>query len=158
VPVDGVVKRAMERDLGGLLREYMAGGFLAFGFVLLTREVFITYFTWTGAVIEVFGRDLLGLSTILHVAGGFLAGHLVSRRREEDVFRAGATTALFAYIVEFIFDNLFTGAFINGIWIVSGYLMGGVLGAVFSNYKRWKTVFPLRKVKERDEDTEPSGG
>jgi hypothetical protein len=147
----------MERDLGSLFGEYMAGGFLAFGFVLLTREVFITYFTWTGAVIEVFGRDLLGLSTILHVAGGFLGGHLVSRRREGDVFRAGATTALFAYIVEFIFDNFFTGAFINGIWVVFGYLVGGVLGAVFSNYKRWKTVFPPRKVKERDEGTEPSG-
>ena len=147
----------MEQDLGSLFGEYMAGGFLAFGFVLLTREVFITYFTWTGAVIEVFGRDLLGLSTILHVAGGFLGGHLVSRRREGDVFRAGATTALFAYIVEFIFDNFFTGAFINGIWVVSGYLVGGFLGAVFSNYKRWKTVFPPRKVKERDEGPEPSG-
>jgi len=155
--VDRVVKKAMEQDLGGLFGEYMAGGFLAFGFVLLTREAFITYFTWTGAVIEVFGRDLLGLSTILHVAGGFLAGHLVSRRREGDVFRAGVTTALFAYMVEFIFDNLFTGAFINGIWVVSGYLVGGILGAVFSNYKRWKTVFPPRKVKERDEGTEPSG-
>ena len=125
----------MKQDLGRLFKEYLAGSFLAYGFVIITREAFTTYFTWTGAIIEVFNRDLIGLSTILHVTGGFIGGHLVSRRREEDVFRAGATTALFAYIVEFIFDNLFIGAIVNGLWIATAYLVGGVLGAAYSNYK-----------------------
>ena len=147
----------MEQDLGGLFREYLAGGSLASGFVLLTREGFTAYFTWTGAVIEVFGRDLLGLSTLLHVTGGFIGGYLVSRRRMGNVLRPGVTTALFAYIVEFIFDNLFMGTFVNGLWVASGYLVGGILGAVYSYNKRWKTMVPQRREKEIDEGPEPPG-
>jgi len=130
------VVQGVEQDLGSLFKEYMAGSFLACGFVLITREAFTAYFTWTGAVIDVFSVDLIGLSTILHVIGGFLGGYLVSRKREGNVFRAGATTAFFAYIVEFIFDNFFIGAVVNGLWIAAVYLVGGVLGAIYSNYKR----------------------
>jgi len=126
----------MEQNLGSLFKEYLAGSFLASGFVLITREVFTVYFTFTGAVIDVFSIDLIGLSTILHVVGGFLGGYLVSRRREGNVFRAGATTAFFAYIVEFSFNNLFIGTFVNGLWIATTYLAGGILGAAYSNYKR----------------------
>ena len=149
--------QGVEQDLGSLFREYLAGSFLACGFVLVTREAFTAYFTWAGAVIEAFSRDLIGLSTILHVIGGFLGGHLVSRRREGDVFRAGVTTAFFAYMVEFVFDNLFVGAVVNGLWIATAYLVGGVLGAAYSNYKRRGTIFSIGGRGDRRAGSEPPG-
>lgn len=137
----------MERGLGSLFREYMAGAALAFGLVLFAREAFTSYFAWTGAVIGAFNRDLLGLSTILHLAGGFLGGHLVSVRREKEILRAAATTALFAYVLEFIVDVLFTGEFVNGLWVVAAYLAGGGLGAIYGNYKRWGSILEPRRNK-----------
>lgn len=137
----------MERGVSHLLREYVAGAAIAFGLVLFAREAFISYFARTGAVIEAFNRDLLGLSTILHLAGGFLGGHLVSVRREEETLRAGATTALFAYVLEFIVDVLFTGKFVNGLWVAAAYLAGGGLGAIYSNYKRRGRILEPRRRK-----------
>ena len=142
----------VEKGVKELASEYLAGAALAFGFVFFTREVFLIYFTSTGAIIEVFNRDLIGLSAIIHIVGGFLGGHLVSRTRSEEILRAGATTTLFAYILEYIVDILFIGDFTNGLWIAIFYLVGGGLGATYSNYLRWGKILEPRREKTRESE------
>lgn len=145
------------RSLGSFFGEYLAGASLAFGFSIIAREAFMAYFAWSGAVIEVFGRDLLGLATILHLVGGFLGGHLVSRRRETDTVRVGVTTALFAYPLEFVYDMLFQGQFVNGVWVAGSYVVGGALGAVYGNIRKWGSIRSPRLVVEEEPSTpEPS--
>jgi len=144
------VKVMEEKSLGSFFGEYLAGAFLAFGFSVIAREAFVAYFAWSGAVIEVFGRDLLGLATILHITGGFLGGYLVSRRRETDTVRVGITTGLFAYPLEFIYDMLFQGQFVNGIWMAGSYVVGGALGAIYGNYRKWGSIRSPRLVVEEE--------
>jgi hypothetical protein len=133
------------------MRLYLAGAALSFGFVLFTREAFTIYFTLTGASIGSFNKDLLGLSVILHFIGGLLGGYLVSRRRNKEILRAGVTTALFAYILEFLVDGLFIGQFANGIWIAASYIAGSGLGVLYSNYKRWGRLLEPRREGRRVE-------
>ena len=142
-----------KRSLGSFIGEYLAGASLAFGFTIIAREAFMAYFTWSGAAIEVFGRDLLGLATILHLVGGFLGGHLVSRRRETDTVRVGVTTALFAYPLEFVYDMLFQGQFVNGVWVAGSYVVGGALGAVYGNIRKWGSIRSPRLVFEEEAPT-----
>jgi len=146
-------ERGGGRSLGSFFGEYLAGASLAFGFSIIAREAFMAYFAWSGAVIEVFGRDLLGLATILHLVGGFLGGYLVSRRRETDTVRVGVTTALFAYPLEFVYDMLFQGQFVNGIWVAGSYVLGGALGAVYGNYRKWGSIRSPRLIVEEEAPT-----
>lgn len=134
-------------NLREMIGEYTAGAFLAFGFVLLTGELFLAYFTWAGNEIESLSGDLLGLSTILHIVGGALGGYLVGRRHEENPLQAGTTTSLFAYVFEFIYNLFFVGSFKNSIWVAFSFVLGGVLGAIYANYKKVRDAYKRAEKK-----------
>lgn len=123
------------------IREYIAGAFIAFSLVLLASESLVYYFNSSGAQVGSINRDLPGLSVCLHLAGGTLGGYLVGRRRERDTIRAGAITALFAYLAEFIYMLLFVGSFDNSMHAVLGFFFGGVLGAMYANYRGARSEF-----------------
>ena len=124
-----ILKR--ERDL----RNYLAGGALAFGVVLLVSQILL--FAFGGLPTEEL-EAIFGLLTTLylssHVVGGFIGGYLVARRRRFDYIMTGTVTAIIAYIFEFIY-NLVVERALTDIWALFSLLIGGILGSMFYRAK-----------------------
>lgn len=140
----------MERSLGRLIKEYMTGAFVAFGIVLLASEALGAYFDWAGLGVGSIGRDLLGLFIILHLVGGSVGGYLVGGRTRKDAIRAGATTGLFAYLLEFTHNLIFSGAFHGSLYAALGFFFGGALGASYAGYQTAKTMIAARQRRRED--------
>ena len=134
----------MEASSGQRIREYVVGAFIALSVVLLASEAFSAFFARMGRQVESISVDLIGLFICLHLVGGILGGYLVGQRRKEDIIRAGAITALFAYIFEFIYKLLFVGAFHNSLYSMLGFFFGGVAGANYARYRRVRMILHAR--------------
>ncbi|UCH57133.1 MAG: TIGR04086 family membrane protein [Candidatus Bathyarchaeota archaeon] len=131
----------MERDSRILYKEYLSGAVLSVGLVIIAREILIALLTWTGAEIESLGGALLGPFVIIHIICGFSGGYMVCRRRENDLLKVGIATALLAYVLEFIVNTIIMTAYVTGLWVGGGYLVGGGLSAVYVIYERTGKLF-----------------
>ena len=134
----------MEVGPGRRIKEYVAGAFIALSVVLLAGEAFSAFFAWMDWQVESISVDLIGLFVCLHLVGGALGGYLVGQRRKEDIIRAGAITALFAYVFEFTYNFLFVGAFHNSLYAMLGFFFGGVAGANYARYRRVRMILQER--------------
>ena len=101
-------------------RNYLAGGALAFGVVLLTSQILRL----------IYGGLIMNIYFAAHLAGGFLGGYLVARVRGKDFTQTGTVTAVMAYILEFVYMYLFEGEFTD-YYAVLSLLIGGIIGAMF---------------------------
>lgn len=134
----------MEVGSGQRIKEYVVGAFIALSVVLLGSEAFSAFFAQMGQRVESISVDLIGLFICLHLVGGALGGYLVGQRRKEDIIRAGAITALFAYVFEFIYNFLFVGAFHNSLYAMLSFFFGGVAGANYARYRRVRMILHAR--------------
>ena len=124
----------MNENSEQMIRWYVAGASLAFGFIILIQEAFGTYYTWTGVELEtISGEFLFALFAILHLIGGFLGGYLVVRKRKENIIRVGIITAILAYIIEFIYNLIFVGSFGGNIYALLSLVIGSIFGALFAS-------------------------
>lgn len=120
----------MSEESPKVMREYVAGASLAFGVVLLVQEGIGAYYAWTGVGSEtISGEFLFVLFAVIHFIGGFLGGYLVLRRNREKTIRAGAATALLAYIIEFVYNLIFVGSFGGNLLAILSLVVGSIIGA-----------------------------
>ena len=124
-----------DHDLGN----YLAGGALAFGVVLLTSQVLLLIFSGLSAeeLESIFGM-LTNIYLASHVVGGFIGGYLVARRRATDYIMTGTVTAILAYIFEFLYNILVERA-LTDIWALLSLLIGGIVGSMFYRAKLERT-------------------
>jgi hypothetical protein len=134
----------LEASSGQRIKEYVAGAFVAYSVVLLSGEAFRAFFAWMGQQVESICVDLVGLFVCLHLVGGALGGYLVGQRRREDIIRAGAITALIAYVFEFSYYFIFVGAFYNSLYAMLGFFFGGIAGANYARYRRARKILQER--------------
>jgi CHASE2 domain-containing sensor protein len=116
-------------------RNYLAGGALAFGVVLLTSQILQLMYGGLNAADMMSTNDFLTIAYIAsHIGGGFLGGYLVARVRRADYINTGVVTGVLAYIFELAYNIIFEGWF-TGIYAVLFLLIGGIIGAMFIRTK-----------------------
>jgi hypothetical protein len=126
----------MDENTEQMIRWYVAGASLSFGFIILVQEGFSAYYARTGVGLEtISGEILFALFTIIHLVGGFFGGYLVGRKRGENAARTGVTTALLAYIIEFVYNLIFFGSFGGNLLAVLGLVCGSVFGAMYASHE-----------------------
>ena len=77
---------------------------------------------------EVYAMLILCFTTM---AGGVLAGYLVSRRAQSEQVKAGLTTGFLSYVLYAIFLTMtgFRGGALEDIPSITGFVIGGAVGA-----------------------------
>ncbi|MFQ6053318.1 MAG: hypothetical protein ACE5OO_03685 [Candidatus Bathyarchaeia archaeon] len=131
----------MEKRIGAVIRERLAGGLVAFGLVLLILQALSIYYRYSGGGWEglsEYTEDFNALFLGAHAAGGALGGYLVGRRVGGKAIQAGVVTAVVAYMFEWVYYLLFEGYFAGNLWALLCLVGGGASGAYFAAVQTYR--------------------
>jgi uncharacterized membrane protein len=125
------------KDNEHTLRQYIAGGAISFGIIILLLEGF-RYLFLTVEMENI--RDVYDRITILfyvvHIVGGSIGSHMVARKKNDKYIQIGLVTGIIGFIIEYGFFYVSEGSFIGGYITLILILIGSVSGALISMIQR----------------------
>lgn len=127
------------------LRQYIAGGAISFGIIIILLEGFRYIFLFLTVEMENI-RDVYDKITMLyyviHVIGGLIGSYMVARKKNDKYIQIGLVTGIVGFIIEYGFFYISEGSFIGGYITVILILIGSTSGALISKAQRRRMRAP----------------
>lgn len=134
----------MDANSQKIIGDYIAGASVVFGIIIILLEAFAAYCSWTGLDLEANKGFVFVYFVVLHIIGASLGSYLISNKRRTGSIKAGITTSMIAYIFEYFYNLIFVGSFENSVPSAVALIIGGILGALYANYRRVKKLVTLK--------------
>ena len=111
---------------------YLAASFLAYGISAVVNAVITLFFDPKGLEL-ILGAIATFLPPLL---GGSGAAYVIIVRVNDGYLRTGITVGLGSFFVDLALSLVISGLFEGALWILLGYLSGGVVGSRLRNRHR----------------------
>jgi predicted MFS family arabinose efflux permease len=127
------------KDNEHALRQYIAGGAISFGIIILLLEGFRYLFLYLTVEMENI-RDVHDKISIIfyviHIVGGSIGSYMVARKKNDKYIQIGLVTGIIGFIIEYGFFYVSEGSFIGGYITLILILVGSTVGALISMIQR----------------------